>query len=486
MVATKTTASNRFKMRTLQSGTLLLLLTSAAVVAAQEPVSWTNQANVAIRGDRLEKTGGCDGCDDAGAISRQIIRSGDGAVEFRIGEDYTFWRAGLSRSNTAMRVGSIDFAVRLNGNGEADVMENGTYVGGDTEYRTGDVFRVEVVAGRVRYLKNGQVMHVSQKLPTYPLVFDVELGSLGATIADARIETRESAVATSGSDDEFQRLDRNDDGVISRREWVGTVRGFNQRDANRDGLLTRREMGLDEPAAVGTAGYGDVDEFRRLDRNGDGVISRREWQGTLRGFNQRDANRDGLLTRREMGLDESTAVGTAGYGDVEEFRRLDRNDDGVISRREWVGTLGEFNQRDANRDGLLTRREMGLDEPAAVGTAGYDDFIIVSGTEQWTDTGLTLSRGDRVTFKAEGTVKMSPDPNDTAGPAGSRRLAPDAPLRQQGAGTLIARIGDGPPISVGASRTITAPGGRLFLGVNDDYLGDNSGEFRVVVTIEPR
>jgi PA-IL-like protein/EF hand domain-containing protein len=367
MVATKTTASKRFE--NILAGTFLLL-TSAAQVAAQEPISWTNQANVALRGDRLEKTGGCDGCDDAGAISRQIIRSGDGAVEFTIGEDHTFWRAGLSRSTGGMRVGNIDFAVRLNGNGRADVMENGVYVGGDTEYRGGDVFRVEVVAGRVRYLKNGQVMHVSQKWPTYPLVFDVALGSRGATIANARIETRESAVATS---------DIND-----------------------------------------------------------------------------------------------------------EFRRLDRNDDGLISRREWLGTRGIFNQRDANRDGLLTRREMGLDEPAAVGTAGFGDFIIVGGTDQWTDTGLTLRPGDRVTFNAEGTIHMSPDPNDTAGPEGSRRLAPDAPLGQQAAGTLIARIGDGAPIAVGASRTITARGGRLLLGVNDDYLGDNSGEFRVVVTIEPR
>jgi len=368
MVATKTSASNGFKMRMLLSGTLLL--TGATLVTAQAPVSWINQANVSLRGDRLEKTGGCDGCDDAGAVSRQIIRSGDGAVEFRVDEDDTLLRAGLSRSSGGRRFGNIDFAVRLNGNGRADVMENGAYVGGDTEYRAGDVFRVEVVAGRVRYLKNGQVMHVSQKWPAYPLVFDVALGSLGATIASARMETRESVVASSGISDAFGRLDRNGDGVVSRREWGGTP--------------------------------------------------------------------------------------------------------------------GSFNQRDANRDGLLTRREIGLDEPAAVGTSGYGDFIVVRGTEQWTDTGLTLRPGDRVTFNAQGTIQMSPDPNDTAGPAGSRRLAPEAPLRQQPAGTLIAQIGGGAPISVGASRTITARGGRLLLGVNDDYVGDNSGEFEVEVIIEPR
>jgi hypothetical protein len=369
MVAMQTTASNAFHLRILSS-TVLLLLTSVPLVGAQEPVTWTDQTNVVVRGGRLEKSGGCDGCDDAGAISRQIIQSGDGAVEFRIGEATTLWRAGLSRSAGGAHFGNIDFAVRFNGNGQADVMENGAYVGGDTGYRAGDVFRVEVVGGRVRYLKNGQLMHASQKSPTYPLVFDVALGSLGATVASAQIETRGSVVAASGIDDRFPRLDRNDDGVISPREWVGTRGGFNQRDANRDGLLTRRERGVDEPAAVGTTGFGD--------------------------------------------------------------------------------------------------------------------FIIVNGTEQWTDTGLTLRPGDRVTFNAEGTIQMSPDANDIAGPAGSRRLAPDAPLRQQTAGTLIARIGNAAPIAVGASRTISVGGGRLFLGINDDYVGDNSGEFRVVVTIEPR
>jgi hypothetical protein len=369
MMATKNRASRHFKLRILLSGTLLLA--GAALVTAREPVSWINQANASLRGDRLEKSGGCDGCNDSGAVSRQIIRSGDGAVEFRVVENDSLLRAGLSRRAGVRRSGNIDFAVRLNGNGRADVMENGAYVGGDTEYRAGDVFRVEVEAGRLRYLKNGQVMHVSQKLPAYPLVFAVELGSLGATIANAWIETREGAVATSGFND--------------------------------------------------------------------------------------------------------------------EFRGLDRNEDGLISRREWVGTRGRFNQRDANRDGVLTRRELGLDEPAAVGTAGFDDVIIVSGTERWTDTGLTLRAGDRVTINAEGTIQMSPDPNDTASPLGSRRLAPGAPLRQQAAGRLIAQVGDGAPVSVGASRTIiTARGGRLLLGVNDDYLGDNSGEFRVVVTIEPR
>jgi hypothetical protein len=362
--------------------TVLLACGIASVAAAQQSVTWANQVNVAVRGSSLEKTGGCQGCDDAGAISRQTIRSGDGFVEFTVGEDYTFWLAGLSHADGNTRFGNIDFAIRFNANGWADVMENGQYAGGDTEYRSGDTFRVEVVGGRVRYAKNGQVMYISQKRPAYPLVLDVALGTVGATVRNARIGTR-----------------------------AGDLAGFGSRQ----------------------------DQVSRLDR----------------------------------------------------FDDYDIDNNGVITRREWTGTSREFNELDLNRDGRITSREMARasrfeNEPEPVATAG--DFIAVSATERWTDTGLTVRAGDTIVFEAEGTIQMSGDPNDTASPAGSRRRAPDAPLRQRAAGSLIARIGNSAPIVVGSRNTVTRVpvSGRLFLGVNDDYLGDNSGEFRVMVTIEPR
>ena len=62
---------------------------------AQEPITWTNQVNVAARGATLEKTRGCDGCGDAGATSRQSIRANDGYAEFRVNEDWTYLLAGL-------------------------------------------------------------------------------------------------------------------------------------------------------------------------------------------------------------------------------------------------------------------------------------------------------------------------------------------------------------------------------------------------------
>ena len=72
-----------------------------------------------------------------------------------------------------------------------------------------------------------------------------------------------------------------------------------------------------------------------------------------------------------------------------------------------------------------------------------------------------------------------------ASPAGSalNRRAPDAPVLNQPAGGLIARIDNYGPIFLGGRRTFTAPvSGRLYFGVNDDHLDDNKGEFVVNVS----
>ena len=54
----------------------------------------------------------------------------------------------------------------------------------------------------------------------------------------------------------FNRLDRNDDGVIERREWQGSRGEFNALDANRDGVLSTREYSRlsGGGAATGTSG----------------------------------------------------------------------------------------------------------------------------------------------------------------------------------------------------------------------------------------
>jgi hypothetical protein len=166
----------------------------------------------------------------------------------------------------------------------------------------------------------------------------------------------------------------------------------------------------------------------------------------------------------------------------------------VITRREWTGGRRAFDRRDANGDGRITSRELDrfdqdvdpFGDRDVLGTSG--DVVLVNAMDRWTDTGITVRAGDSITLEADGTIQMSGDRSDTADPAGSRRSAPGALLDNAPAGTLIGRIGSGAPFAIGARRTISrAPAtGRLYLGVNDDYLDDNAGEFEVIVTVEPR
>jgi hypothetical protein len=105
---------------------------------------------------------------------------------------------------------------------------------------------------------------------------------------------------------------------------------------------------------------------------------------------------------------------------------------------------------------------------------------------RWVDTGLTVRRGESVTFNATGRVKLSANANDTAGPAGAESgRRPSGPMAGVLAGALIGRIG---PVSMFAIGNQTTPlpmpaDGRLFLGVNDDDVNDNTGEF--VVDVRP-
>ena len=175
-------------LRTLTITGSLAIVSFVLLSAEDQAVLWTSAVNVAIVNGSLQKTAGCDGCDDAGAVSQQALMQGDGFVEFTVGESDTLWAAGFSHDNTDTTYADIEFAFRFNGGGWADVIENGLYQsGGDTPYGPGDVFRIAVVGGKVQYSRNGIVLHESESAPQYPLMFDASLATVGASIANARI-----------------------------------------------------------------------------------------------------------------------------------------------------------------------------------------------------------------------------------------------------------------------------------------------------------
>ena len=275
----------------------------------------------------------------------------------------------------------------------------------------------------------------------------------------------------------FRTLDHNNDRRISRSEWHYDVESFVRADRNRDDMLTRAEF-------LNSAADTDDDRgdrFDNLDANRNGRIERSEWHGTRDAFEWMDRNNDNVLSRVEVVGEDAP--------EPDLFSSLDVNRDGRVLPNEWHWSRRSFDQQDRNRDGVLSRYELAnMDTPSA--PTGVTTVFVIDGRQRWVDTGIDVRPGDTVSLTAEGEIIMSNDNADVAAPAGSRsgRRAAEAPLRDQPAGALIARIGNAAPVLVGASRVLDRnnTGGRLYLGVNDDYLLDNRGQFRVIVTTQRR
>lgn len=180
--------------RPLAAAALALLASSIfdiRVMTAALAVQWAELVNTAVTGDTLQKTSGCF---DAGAISSQQIASGDGFIEFEVADAGTLFVAGLNHDHSGTGYAEIDFAFRFNGAGHADVLENGSYVGGDTSYVAGDVFRIAIVGQSVRFSRNGTVVLQRSTPVIYPVVFDTSI----ATVASALLGAIISAEAPGG------------------------------------------------------------------------------------------------------------------------------------------------------------------------------------------------------------------------------------------------------------------------------------------------
>lgn len=120
--------------------------------------------------------------------------------------------------------------------------------------------------------------------------------------------------------------------------------------------------------------------------------------------------------------------------------------------------------------------------PAQAPPAGA---LIVAGNQRWTPTNITVRSGETLRFRTTGEVRLSGDPNDRAQAAGSfsQKYAPGGPLPSVYAGALIGRINRGRPFAIGDQPAVRMPaGGTLDLGINDDNVSDNSGQFQVVIS----
>jgi len=133
--------------------------------------------------------------------------------------------------------------------------------------------------------------------------------------------------------------------------------------------------------------------------------------------------------------------------------------------------------------------------PPVLGTRGAKT-VTVPGSQPWTETGIYLQRGDVVTVSASGGVSFSAGSAPT-GPAGEQpdcltvangpygwRASPYV-ANQLPCMALLGRVGqNGTIFYIGAETAFrAATAGELFLGVNDNNFGDNSGSWTATVVV---
>ena len=201
--------------------------------------------------------------------------------------------------------------------------------------------------------------------------------------------------------------------------------------------------------------------------NADTLVLRdgRRIPGQLIGIRGDDIEFDGELGR---------------YFGAREQLRINRREvvriefDDYTDRREREREVGREDRRDDRRDEPPRGRPSGLRERSV----SVDSWVA------WNDAGVDVREGSTVYFSATGRVRWGPNRQD--GPEGERNSPRNdgRPIPTRPAAALIGRIGnsndyffigaDDGPIRMRSS-------GRLYLGVNDDFLKDNTGSFRVTV-----
>ena len=111
--------------------------------------------------------------------------------------------------------------------------------------------------------------------------------------------------------------------------------------------------------------------------------------------------------------------------------------------------------------------------------------VVVPSNVQWTNTGISVTRGQWLRFEPSGEIRLSFNGEDIARAAGalSFRHNDKATIPTIPVGALIGRVGNGKAFSIGDTREAfdMPANGRLYLGVNDDHFPDNSGNFVVRV-----
>jgi len=233
----------------------------------------------------------------------------------------------------------------------------------------------------------------------------------------------------------------------------------------------------------------------------DGRRIRGELVSVNRGLVLFDEVREGSTRKNRLRLEKDDVARIVLRDDVSDplgdvFGRDDRDDRDGRGRdgrdRDDATTAGRDRDDDDGRDDeedVLYRggdRGARSDTGAERPSTGRTRLVTVAARQAWTDTGLEVVEGDILQFTSEGTIQWGAGRQD--GPAGEVNSPIDnrRPIPARPGGALIGRIGASASdvFFIGSDRGSfrVRNGGRLYLGVNDDYLGDNSGSFQVRIS----
>lgn len=191
----------------------------------------------------------------------------------------------------------------------------------------------------------------------------------------------------------------------------------------------------------------------------------RRVQGVLLGM------RNGVIEFREargvLGVNTRTV-----RFDRDEVRRIEIDEASPSS-------FDDDEPRDSNRSPTTNDGDRAGGRPRGL----REREVAVAAAVQWNDTGVEVRAGQSVYFTSSGRSNWGPGRRDGAAGEGNSPRNPGRPIPNRPGAALIGRVGDQDPFFIGdeegAIRVRSA--GRLFLGINDDYLVDNSGGLRVTV-----
>lgn len=132
--------------------------------------------------------------------------------------------------------------------------------------------------------------------------------------------------------------------------------------------------------------------------------------------------------------------------------------------------------------------------------------LTIPSTVPWTDTGYDVEGGQTLSFSASGGISLQlGNPMAYCGPDGYDLKTVQQPIQNKNIGALIGKVvllisievdeetGEETRnemvevFHIGSDRIVSMPiNGRLFLGVNENVAGDNSGQFTVDIRLMDR